>query len=387
MQTGRARAVRLGYVALTSAILTATLTSAASAAVPPGSPAPGRVTASETRESGHRADDPIVIAHRGASGYRPEHTLAAYELAIQQGADYIEPDLVSTKDGVLVARHENEISGTTDVAGHPEFAARKSTKVVDGRSITGWFTEDFTLSELKTLRAKERIPDLRPENTKYDGQLEVPTLQEVINLVRRESVRRHRVIGIAPETKHPTYFNSVGLSLEEPLAKVLRHNGLAGRRAKVVVQSFEVGNLRELDKLVDVDLAQLIDASGAPYDFAAKGDPRTYDDLLTTAGLREIATYADWAAPTKDRIMPRDPDGRLLPPTAVVPNAHRAGLKVVTWTFRAENTFLPLNFRTGTDPAAHGDLAGEVQAYVNVGIDALFSDFPDLAVAAVKGDD
>ena len=209
MQTGRARVIRLGYVALTSAILTATLTSAAGAAGPIGAPAPRPASGSESHGSAHLDDGPIVIAHRGASGYRPEHTLEAYELAIQQGADYIEPDLVSTKDGVLVARHENEISGTTDVADHPEFAARRTTKVVDGRSITGWFTEDFALAELKTLRAKERIPDLRPDNAKYDGRFEVPTLQEVINLVGRESVRRHRVIGIAPETKHPTYFDSV----------------------------------------------------------------------------------------------------------------------------------------------------------------------------------
>lgn len=343
------------------------------------------VTDQQSQRPGSSASKPIVIGHRGASGYRPEHTLASYELAIEQGADYIEPDLVSTKDGVLVARHENEISGTTDVAAHSEFASRKTTKVVDGRGVTGWFTEDFTLAELKTLRAKERIPDLRPDNTKYDGKFEVPTLQEVIDLAKRESRLRGRTIGIAPETKHPTYFDSIGLSLEEPLVKVLRRNGLAGRNAKVVVQSFEVGNLKQLNKLVEVELAQLIDSSGAPYDFVAKGDPRTYGDLLTPAGLREIATYADWAAPYKDRIRPRDAQGRLLGPTTVVRDAHRAGLRVVTWTFRAENTFLPLEYKVGTGTAAHGDAVGEMRAFLNVGVDAIFTDFPDLGVAAVRG--
>jgi glycerophosphoryl diester phosphodiesterase len=201
---------------------------------------------------------PIVIGHRGASGYPPEHTLASYELAIEMGADYIEPDLVSTQDGVLVARHENEIGGTTDVASHPEFASRKTTKVIDGAPITGWFTEDFTLAELKTLRAKERLPDLRPTNTAFDGLYQIPTLQEVIDLAKRHGV------GIYPETKHPSYFDSIGLSLEEPLVATLAKNGHTSKHSPVFIQSFGVSNLKQLTKMTDVPLVQLIDATGKP---------------------------------------------------------------------------------------------------------------------------
>lgn len=325
---------------------------------------------------------PLVFAHRGASGYRPEHTLAAYRLAIQMGADYIEPDLVSTKDGVLVARHENEISGTTDVAAHPEFADRKATKVIDGVSVTGWFTEDFTLAELKTLRAKERLPQVRPGNTAYDGQFEIPTLEEVIQLAKRESGRTGRTIGLAPETKHPTYFDSIGLSLEEPLVRTLRRNGLDRTNAKVVIQSFETGNLRELDTLTRVPLAQLVDAAGAPYDLKAAGSPTTYADLVKPAGLAEIATYAEWVAPNKNHILPREASGAIGTPSAVVADAHAAGLKVVTWTMRVENQFLPTNHRIGADPNAKGDLAGEIDAFLDAGVDALFSDNSDIAVAA-----
>jgi glycerophosphoryl diester phosphodiesterase len=343
---------------------------------------PGVGTAQATGQ--HHHDDAIVIAHRGASGYRPEHTLGAYKLAIEQGADSIEPDVVSTKDGVLVARHENEISGTTDVAAHGEFLSRRTTKTIDGVAVTGWFTEDFTLAELKTLRAKERLPELRPGNTAYDGQYEIPTLQEVIDLVKRESRRHHRQIGIAPETKHPTYFTSIGLPLEKPLVRVLRRNGLDHRRSKVVIQSFEVGNLVALSKQTKVELAQLVNASGKPYDFVVSGDPRTYSDLITPAGLKAMSTYADWVAPEKSRIIPRDASGALLQPTTLVRDAHRAGLRVVTWTFRAENSFLPADFRNGTDPAAHGDLVGEIQTFLGTGLDAFFTDFPDLGVEAVE---
>ncbi|MBM0125162.1 glycerophosphodiester phosphodiesterase family protein [Pimelobacter simplex] len=329
----------------------------------------------------HPGAEPIVIAHRGASGYRPEHTLAAYRLAIRQGADYVEPDLVATKDGVLVARHENEISGTTDVATHPEFADRRTTKSIDGVSVSGWFTEDFTLAELKTLRAKERLPQVRPDNTRYDGQFEVPTLEEVIQLVKRESGRTGRTIGIAPETKHPTYFDSIGLSLEEPLVRTLRRNGLDRLNAKVVIQSFETGNLRELAGRTRVPLAQLVDGSGAPYDLKAAGSATTYADLVTPAGLADIATYAEWVAPAKNRILPRDGSGAIGAPSALVADAHAAGLRVVTWTMRVENQFLPTNHRIGTDPDAKGDLAGEIDAFLDAGVDALFSDNPDVAVA------
>ncbi|HET8873018.1 MAG TPA: glycerophosphodiester phosphodiesterase [Gaiellaceae bacterium] len=324
---------------------------------------------------------PIVIGHRGASGYRPEHTLASYELAIAMGADYIEPDLVSTKDHVLVARHENDISGTTDVAEHPEFASRRTTKVVDGVSITGWFTEDFTLAELKTLRAKERLPDLRPANTVFDRQFQIPTFQEVISLAKREGV------GIYPETKHPTYFDRLGLSLEEPLVATLRANGLDRANAPVFIQSFEVSNLQQLNRMTRVKLVQLLDAVGKPYDFVVSGDPRTYADLARPAGLAEIARYADGIGPNKNLIVPRDASNRLLAPTTLVRDAHRAGLVLHPWTFRRENSFLPEDFRQGNPAhslylAAPGNLPGELELFYRLGVDGLFSDNPDTAVAA-----
>jgi glycerophosphoryl diester phosphodiesterase len=345
----------------------------------------GASPATVDRRFGAPASGPIVIGHRGASGYRPEHTIASYRLAIAMGADYVEPDLVSTKDGVLVARHENEISGTTDVASRPEFAGRKATKTVDGTAVTGWFTEDFTLAELKTLRAKERLPQIRPRNTLYDGRYQVPTFQEVIDLVKVESRRLHKRIGIYPETKHPTYFDRIGLSLEEPLVRTLRRNGLAYRGAPVFIQSFETANLRQLDRMIDVPLVQLIDAAGAPYDFVAAGDPRTYDDLVKPAGLQWIARFADGIGVAKVRIIPLDASGRIQPPTSLVPDAHAAGLIVHAWTFRNENNFLAVDFRRGTDPAAYGDAFGEYQLFLAQRIDGLFSDNPDTAVEAVRG--
>jgi glycerophosphoryl diester phosphodiesterase len=323
---------------------------------------------------------PLVIGHRGASGYRPEHTLASYRLAIEMGADYIEPDLVSTKDHVLVTRHENNIADTTDVAAHPEFASRRTTKTIDGNPMTGWFTEDFTLAELRTLRAKERLPDLRPANTAFDGLYQVPTFQEVIDLAKPAGV------GIYPETKHPTYFDSIGLSLEEPLLATLRANGLTGPRAKVFIQSFETANLRELHARTRLPLVQLIDATGRPYDFVVAGDPRTYADLVTPAGLAEIATYADGIGPNKDLIVPRDSAGNLLEPTSLVRDAHRAGLVVHPWTFRRENNFLPLDFRQGNPASpeflrAPGDLPAELRLFFRLGVDGVFSDNADVAVA------
>ena len=332
--------------------------------------APSTATAAPQQDN-DTAARPIVIGHRGASGYRPEHTLAAYELAIEQDADYIEPDLVSTRDGVLVARHENEIGGTTDVADHPEFADRRTTKTIDGRSVTGWFTEDFTYQELRTLRAKERLPQVRPDNTAYDGQERIPTLDEVIKLARREGV------GIYPETKHPTYFDSIGLSLEEPLVAALAKRHWDDADDPVIIQSFETANLRDLDAMVDVPLAQLVDAGGAPYDFIAVGDPRTYTDLLTPSGLTWIATYADGVGVNKDRVLPRT-GGATTVPSAVVPDAHAVGLVVHVWTLRRENQFMATNFRIGTDPNAPGDLAAEARAFLDAGVDGIFSDNPDL---------
>lgn len=324
-----------------------------------------------------------VVGHRGASGHRPEHTLAAYETAIVQCADYIEPDVVSTKDGVLVARHENEIGGTTDVSTRPEFAARRTTKTIDGARITGWFTEDFTLAELRTLRAKERLPQTRPANTAFDGLYLIPTLDEVIDLARRSISCDGRQVGVYPETKHPTYFDSIGLSLEEPLAAALQQNGVDRADAPVILQSFEVGNLKDLNELTDVTIAQLVSPSGRPYDFTAAGDPRTYKDLVTPAGLAEIATYADGVGLEKSVMIPRTAGGNLGTPTAVIADAHAAGLTVHGWTFRLENQFLPAEFRSSTDPNAPGDLPGEIRVFLNAGMDGLFSDQPGVAVATV----
>ncbi|MHC5738819.1 glycerophosphodiester phosphodiesterase [Nostoc sp.] len=319
---------------------------------------------------------PIIIAHRGASGYRPEHTLAAYELAIALGADYIEPDLVSTKDGVLIARHENEISETTDVASHPEFAHRQTSKIIDGESKTGWFTEDFTLRELKTLRAKERIPQLRSQNTAYDGLLEIPTLQEIIDLAKGKSAEINRAIGIYPETKHPTYFQSIGLALEAPLLATLTANSYQGANAPVFIQSFEVSNLQDLSTKTDLPLVQLLNNSGKPNDFVVNGCERTYTDLVTASGLREIAKYAQAVGIHKNLLVPRDSNGKLQSPTSLVTDAHAAGLLIHVWTFRNEDCFLPLDFQ--------GNPQGEYELFFSLGVDGVFSDYPDTAFAVNK---
>jgi glycerophosphoryl diester phosphodiesterase len=373
------RAISLPTRPLAGAGLTALL----AAGVIAGASAAGGGGRDDERHAGSKPDGPLVIGHRGASGYRPEHTLASYELAARMGADYIEPDLVATKDGVLVARHENEISGTTDVAEHPEFADRQTTKTIDGVTLTGWFTEDFTVDELKTLRAKERIPDVRQRNTIYDGRFEVPTLQEVIDLAERLSDELDREIGIYPETKHPTYFQSIGLPLEPPLVKMLRRNDLDGRRDPVFVQSFETKNLRALDRAIRSPLVQLFGGrTQQPYDFVVDGDERTYGDLATPAGLRGVARYADGAGPSKDYIVPRAADGSSLEPTTFVDDAHDADLVVHPYTFRNENQFLPLELRSPLDPAAYGNAIAEYEQFFELGVDGLFSDNPDTAVEA-----
>lgn len=327
---------------------------------------------------------PIVIAHRGASGYAPEHTLTSYFIAIEQGADFIEPDLVMTRDGVMVARHENEIGGTTDVAGRREFANRRTTKIIDGVSITGWFTEDFLLEELKTLRARERIPGVRPANARLDGRLEIPTLEEILALVRgveeRRRVRARELrlplpepVGVYPETKHPSYFAGLGLGMEEPLVATLERYGYRGRDGCAFLQSFETGNLRVLSRLTRLPLVQLIEAAGAPYDFVLSGDRRTYADLVTPRGLAEIAGYASCIGPAKSLIIPRDADAKLTRPTSLVAASHAAGLQVHPWTFRAESEFLPAGL----------DLEGELQVFLQAGIDGFFTDQPDVGVRAL----
>jgi glycerophosphoryl diester phosphodiesterase len=330
---------------------------------------------------------PIVIAHRGASGYRPEHTLAAYELAINMGADFIEPDLVSTKDGELVARHENEISTTTDVADHPEFAARRKTKTIDGQNITGWFTEDLTLSELKTLRARERMPNVRQRNTIYNGHYTIPTFQEIIDLVKRKNAEQNRSIGIYPEAKHPSYFASIGLSTEKSLLDTLVRNGYKDRTAPVFIQCFEPGTLKKLHNMTQLRLIQLIEEEGKPYDLVLRHDPRTCADMVKPDGLAEIATYAQGIGPSKNLIVPRDSKGKMEKPTSLVADAHKAGLLVHPWTFRNENSFLPLDFHSGNDDqannqAAYGDAFAEYKLFYELGVDGVFSENPDTALEA-----
>jgi len=366
-------------VSLAAAAVAVPLTLVVPAAVPASATPPPTVAAPGEA----LADDLLVIGHRGAAGYRPEHTLASYELAARMGADYIEPDVVSTRDGVLVTRHENEISGTTDVADRPEFAGRRTTKVIDGVSLTGWFTEDFTLAELRTLRAVERLPDVREENTLYDGLYPVPTLDEVLELRDRLSRELHRDVGVYIETKHPTYFDAAGLSLEEPLLADLREARMDRANSPVFIQSFETTNLIELDRAqVRVPLVQLLSGSGAPYDLVAKGDPRTYAVLAGAAGLLEIATYADGVGPDKNQVIPRNPDGTLGAPTALVDDAHAAGLLVHPYTFRNENTFLPPALREGPEDDDYGRALAEHAAFWDAGIDGMFTDNPDTGVVS-----
>ncbi|WP_238147072.1 glycerophosphodiester phosphodiesterase [Rhizorhabdus dicambivorans] len=319
---------------------------------------------------------PIIIAHRGASGERPEHTLAAYKRAIEQGADYIEPDLVMTKDNVLVIRHENEISGTTDVANHPEFADRRTAKTIDGKPVVGWFTEDFTLAELKTLHARERLPQIRPANM---GWLEerIATLDEALALLRGTKRR----VGIYPETKHPSYFASIGKPMEKALVEALARAGFTGRDDPVFLQSFEVTNLKALRAMTSLRLVQLI-GDEPPWDQTEAGSGMTVADMVSPDGLKAIAGYADAIGPYKLLIEPRDAAGQALPPTTLVADAHAAGLQVHAWTFRRENIFLAAGDRIGEDQAARGDAAAEYRRFLGYGVDGLFSDFPAEAVAA-----
>ncbi|MEV6522110.1 glycerophosphodiester phosphodiesterase [Longispora sp. NPDC051575] len=358
----RRQVLRMGALAAGAALAAPVLASEVASAAP-----------------GKPSDRPLVIGHRGASGYRPEHTLASYELAARLGADFIEPDLVSTSDGVLVARHENEISGTTDVATRTEFAARKRTKVIDGVTVTGWFTEDLTLAELKTLRAVERLPAVRQRNTLYNGLFQVPTFQEVLDLQDRLCKELRREIGVYPETKHPSYFRSIGLELEKPLAEALRRNGLNKPTAPVFVQSFEAANLRDLHDVhkIRTRLVFLASAAGGPF-----GDTRSYASYLTPAGLGELSRFVSGIGPDKGLVIPRRADGTLGTPSPLVADAHAAGLVVHPYTFRAENQFLPADYRTGTDPNAYGRAIDEQIAFHRAGVDGLFTDMPDIGVLA-----
>lgn len=336
-----------------------------------------------------KSTGPLILGHRGAAGERPEHTLTGYRLAVAEGADFIEPDLVMTKDGVLIDRHENEIGATTDVAAHREFADRKTTKTIDGRKVTGWFSEDFTLAEIKTLRARERLPELRKANTAYDGKDQVLTFQEVIDIARTEGAKAHRTVGVYAELKHPTYFKGIGLPMEATFVKVVRLNKLDRRDAPFYFQCFELTPLRAVRGMMNVKTTFLMDNAGAPADLVAAGDRRTYADLAKPAELKAMAPFVDGIGPSTDLIVPRDANGASLPPTTLVADAHAAGLAVHPFTFRAENAFLPLELRQVkqgelTDPAAHGDLHRQFLQYFRMGVDGVFTDFPDLGVAARK---
>jgi glycerophosphoryl diester phosphodiesterase len=349
---------------------------------------------------------PLVTGHRGAPGYLPEHTIEGYKLAIEMGADFIEPDLVITKDGVLIVRHEPFLSGTTNVADHPEFADRKVKRNLDGIEVEDWFASDFTLAEIKTLRAKQAMAD---RDQSHNGQYTIPTFQEVIDLAKAESAARGRMIGIYPETKHPTYHAKLGMPLEDKLLNALKAAGWTEKTSPVIIQSFEVGNLKYLHGKTNVRLVQLVDADGLdkdgnitlavpsaqPYDFVVAGDKRTFKDLVTKAGLAEIKTYADGVSPWKPYIQPSkqidanndgqpddlNGDGKmderdrvLIEPTSVVKDAHEAGLFVHTWTFRSEPYRLASDYKN--DPMA------EYKVFYDLGIDGLFSDFADVAVKA-----
>ncbi len=351
-------------------------------------------------------DTPLVIGHRGASGYRPDHTLESYKLAIDMGADFIEPDLVATKDGVLVARHEPNITGTTDVATRPEFASRKTTKNVDGVNEEGWFVSDFTLAELKTLRAVQPLSD---RDQSYNGKFQIPTFEEVLDLAKAEGTKAGRTVGVYPETKHPTYHAKLGLPLEDRLLAVLAKYGYTTKASPVIVQSFEVSNLKYLRTKTQVRLVQLVDANDVnadgsmdltapydkPYDFAVAGDSRTFASLLTPAGLKEIKTYADGIGPWKPYLIPSkqvdanndgkpddlNGDGKIderdrvmMPATSVVKDAHAAGLFVHAYTFRNEAKRLASDFK--------GDPKAEYKLFFNLGVDGVFSDFTDTAKAA-----
>ena len=318
--------------------------------------------------------DMLVIAHRGASGERPEHTLASYERAIDEGADYIEPDLVVTKDLVLVARHENDISETTDVADHPEFADRRRTKDVEGDLINGWFAEDFTLAELRTLRAKERMPALRPANARFDGLYQVPTFADIIALKRAKEAETGRKIGLYPELKHPTWLlQETGIDTVDLLVRQLKEEGLDGADADVFVQVFDVTPLQRLDKMIDTPLILLIRPEGGPYDEPAM----TWASMMTPSGLAELATYADGIGPWMGHVL--SDDGT---PTDLVKDAHAAGLKVHPWTVRKENVFLPPALRSDASPDGIGDIRGLVKRLKDAGVDGYFTDDP----ALVRGD-
>jgi glycerophosphoryl diester phosphodiesterase len=323
---------------------------------------------------------PLVIAHRGASGYLPEHTLAAYAVAALQGADFIEPDLVVTRDGHLIARHDNRLDLTTDVAAHAEFAARRTCRQVDGAESEGWFSEDFTLAELRRLRARERLPDLRPGSARFDGRFGIPTFEEVLVLARALERFLGRPVGICPEIKHPSYFAARGLPLEAPLLAALRAHGYEAQPERVYIQSFEIASLERLRQRTRLPLLQLLLPEDRPGDVVRAGGTLTYREMTTPAGLARIARYADAIGPDKNQIVAPDAAGRVMPERAsdLIAQAHAHGLEVLPYTFRAENAFLPACFRSSDTPDETGDLAAELACFLALGVDGFFIDQPDV---------
>lgn len=348
--------------------------------------------ASRARAAASLAPRPLVFAHRGASALRPEHTLASYAKAIADGADYIEPDLVPTRDGVLLARHESNIAGTTDVATRPEFASRRRTLTIDGTAETGWFTTDFTLAELKTLRARERLPNIRAQNTRYDGHFDIPTFEEVIDFVAAEAAARGRTIGLIPEIKNSTHFHALGHTPEDTFLRVIAAHEYT-RYAPLEVQSFETTNLKMLHGRVQAinPQARLMFLMGARTehvpDLMAAGEHTTFGDLMTPDGLRQIRTYADAIGPSNIDLIPRDASGAWQAPTSLIDDAHAAGLLVHSYTCRPENHFLPRQLRNGAGDEARnpeGSIA-EMRRYLDMGLDGFFTDDPALGRRAVDG--
>ncbi|MBU3672620.1 MAG: glycerophosphodiester phosphodiesterase [Sinobacteraceae bacterium] len=338
-----------------------------------------------------QTEPPLVIAHRGCSALRPEHTLEAYAKAIEDGADFIEPDLVVTRDGQLVARHENNLADSTDVAIKPQFASRRCVKIIDGERREGWFAEDFTLEELRSLRTRERFVDMRQESRRYDGLFGICTLEEIVDLVEAKAKSHQRIIGLAPEFKHSSYFQGLGLALE-PLLLAQIETSAYLRRCPLILQSFEIKNLQQLRErlstLPNVQLMQLIgDPRRRPWDAEARGADTSYGDMLSPRGLAAVAEYADYVAPPARVLIPLDAEQRLGEPSGIVETAHTAGLLVGTWTFRPENRFLPADFRDGGAPEARNELGSvaEMQRYLALGIDALFTDDPGLGNIARAG--
>lgn len=342
---------------------------------------------SDTKQSRNEirrgADDckPTVVAHRGASGYVSEHTLGSYALAITMGSDYVEPDLVITRDGHLIARHENNLGVSTDVARRPEFASRRRTQRVAGNLVNGWFSEDFTLAEIKTLKSIEPMQITRQANTRMDRSLDVPTFQEIIDLVKAMEISENRTIGIYPELKYSTHFQRLGLPMEKKLVDIFHRNGYVGKAAPAYIQSFEVNNLRALKNITDIRLVQLYDSkSKIPYDLSEVGKTLTYGEMATPAGLAEVAKYASAVGPAKGYIIPRDAFNNLGQPTSFVKDARAVGLEVTPYTFRAENVFLPREFQIGNNIYDFGDLERELRAFMDAGVDGVFIDQPEILV-------